>query len=464
MMYIAEIDLKKKKRQLIPLTRICLFGYVDGKRKNLEKNCTFAFINMTIYGIETYPYRRLASGPDLFRLRPGGGARGFPRFSDKSIGGAADGCPVDRWRCVRRDEPFRGGATPFLSFPAGANRLNPGLQIVIIAGNHDSAIRLEAPNPLLEELNTSIVGIVGRTDSGEIDLASLVVPLRNRAGEREALCLAVPFLRQGDYPAVPEGEPDSYVAGIGRMYRRLYAYADARRNPGEAIVALGHLHATGAELSEDDRSERAIMGGLESVSADTFDAGIAYTALGHIHKAQRIGGREAVRYAGSPLPMSFSEKNYRHQVIAVAVEERKVAGIEAIEIPRVADLMRIPDSPLPPEEVLRCLAGLPEPEEGREDESRWPYVEIRVLLTEPDPTFRHRVEEALVGKAVRLTSIVPSYPRREGEAEERALSYNDLQKIAPLDMLRHTFAVKYGGELPEEIETLFNEVMREVSL
>lgn len=82
--------------------------------------------------------------------------------------------------------------------------------------------------------------------------------------------------------------------------------------------------------------------------------------------------------------MSFSEKNYRHQVIAVAVEEGKVAGIEAIEIPRVADLLRIPDSPLPPEEVLRCLAGLPEPEEGREDESRWPYVEIRVLLTEPD--------------------------------------------------------------------------------
>ena len=299
--------------------------------------------------------------------------------------------------------PSAGAQRRFYRFLREANRLNPGLQIVIIAGNHDSAIRLEAPNPLLEELNTSIVGIVGRTDSGEIDLASLVIPLRNRAGEREALCLAVPFLRQGDYPAAPEGELDSYVAGIGRMYRRLYAYADARRNPGEAIVALGHLHATGAELSDDDRSERAIMGGLESVSADTFDAGIAYTALGHIHKAQRIGGREAVRYAGSPLPMSFSEKNYRHQVIAVEIEEGKVMEIEAIGIPRVVDLMRIPDSPLPPEEVLRCLAGLPEPEEGREDESRWPYLEIRVLLTEPDPTFRHRVEEALVGKAVRLT-------------------------------------------------------------
>ena len=35
MMYIAEIDLKKKKRQLIPLTRICLFGnVVRGIKRN----------------------------------------------------------------------------------------------------------------------------------------------------------------------------------------------------------------------------------------------------------------------------------------------------------------------------------------------------------------------------------------------------------------------------------------------
>lgn len=352
----------------------------------------------------------------------------------------------------------------FYRFLKEANRLNPDLQIVIIAGNHDSAIRLEAPNPLLEELNTSIVGLIPRKDTGEIDFDALIIPLRNRSGEREALCLAVPFLRQGDYPAASGEGADSYVAGIGRMYRQLYAYANKRRDPGEVIVALGHLHATGAELSEDDRSERAIMGGLESVSADTFDTGIAYTALGHIHKAQRVGGRASVRYAGSPLPMSFSEKDYRHQVIAVAIEEGKVSGIESIEIPRVADLLRVPDSPLPPEEVLRCVAGLPEPEEGQADESHWPYIEIRVLLTEPDPAFRHRVEEALRGKAVRLTSIVPSYPRKEGEAEEKALSYDDLRRIAPLDMLRHTFAARYGGELPEEIETLFNEVMREVSL
>ena len=125
--------------------------------------------------------------------------------------------------------PSAGAQRRFYRFLREANRLNPGLQIVIIAGNHDSAIRLEAPNPLLEELNTSIVGIVGRTDSGEIDLASLVVPLRNRAGEREALCLAVPFLRQGDYPAAPEGEPDSYVADVPAALRLRGCPEESRR-------------------------------------------------------------------------------------------------------------------------------------------------------------------------------------------------------------------------------------------
>ena len=63
--------------------------------------------------------------------------------------------------------PSAGAQRRFYRFLKEANRRNPGLQIVIIAGNHDSAIRLEAPNPLLEDLNTSIVGIVGRTDSGD---------------------------------------------------------------------------------------------------------------------------------------------------------------------------------------------------------------------------------------------------------------------------------------------------------
>lgn len=360
--------------------------------------------------------------------------------------------------------PSASAQRRFFHFLKEANRHNPHLQIIVVAGNHDSAARLESPVPLLEELNTSIVGIIRRTETGEIDFDSLLIPLYNKEKEREGWCLAVPYLRQGDYPASEETH-DTYIAGINRMYGQLYDFADAKRQPGEALIAMGHLHATGAELSDDDRSERIIMGGLESVSSDTFHEGLAYTALGHIHKAQRLGGRENLRYSGSPLPMSFSETNYRHQVVAVTVENGCLSAVEPMPIPLLTDLHRIPVQPASPEEVIAQLAELPVANaEESCNPACWPYLEVRVLLTEPDPGFRHRVEEVLADKAVRLTSIVPSYPKREEEDAICPLSYNDLQRIDPLDMLKHAFSSKYGGELPEDIESLFNDVMREVSL
>ena len=64
---------------------------------------------------------------------------------------------------------------------------NPSLQIVIIAGNHDSAARLEAPNPLLEDMNIIVRGTVRRNAEGDIDLQHLIVPLYTE-GKVTAYC------------------------------------------------------------------------------------------------------------------------------------------------------------------------------------------------------------------------------------------------------------------------------------
>ncbi|KAA6325531.1 Nuclease SbcCD subunit D, partial [termite gut metagenome] len=93
---------------------------------------------------------------------------------------------------------------------------NPRLQIVIIAGNHDSAARLEAPNPLLEEMNITVRGIVKRTAEGYIDVNHLIIPLTG-GGKTEAYCLAVPYIRQGDYP-----ETENYAHGVKKLYETLY--------------------------------------------------------------------------------------------------------------------------------------------------------------------------------------------------------------------------------------------------
>jgi len=78
-------------------------------------------------------------------------------------------------------------------FLHAAREAAPALRIVLIAGNHDSVGRLEAPAPLLEVFETTVIGQTRRTPSGDIDLESLLVPLPDRQGRVRAWCLAVPF-------------------------------------------------------------------------------------------------------------------------------------------------------------------------------------------------------------------------------------------------------------------------------
>ncbi|MFK1919988.1 exonuclease SbcCD subunit D [Bacteroides fragilis] len=335
---------------------------------------------------------------------------------------------------------------------------NPRLQLVVVAGNHDSAARLESPLPLLQEMRTEIKGIV-RKQNGKIDYEHLLVELKNVAGEVEALCLAVPFLRQGDYPVV-ETEGNPYAEGVKELYARLLKYALKKRTDGQALVAVGHLLATGSEIAEKDHSERIIIGGLESVSPESFPEQIVYTALGHIHKAQRVSGRENIRYAGSPLPMSFAEKHYHHGVVKVTLDEGWAVEIEKLEYTPLVRLLSIPATEAAaPDEVLDELRGLELPED-----EPMPYLEVKVKLSEPEPMLRQQVEEILEGKPVRLARIVSFYRQAaEGSVEEETLTAG-LQEMNPLQIVKATFENSYQTEMPEELVNLFQEACRTINL
>lgn len=335
---------------------------------------------------------------------------------------------------------------------------NPRLQLVVVAGNHDSAARLESPLPLLQEMRTEIKGIV-RKQNGKIDYEHLLVELKNAAGEVEALCLAVPFLRQGDYLVV-ETEGNPYAEGVKELYARLLKYALKKRTDGQALVAVGHLLATGSEIAEKDHSERIIIGGLESVSPESFPEQIVYTALGHIHKAQRVLGRENIRYAGSPLPMSFAEKHYHHGVVKVTLDEGWAVEIEKLEYTPLVRLLSIPATEAAaPDEVLDELRGLELPED-----EPMPYLEVKVKLSEPEPMLRQQVEEILEGKPVRLARIVSFYRQAaEGSVEEEVLTAG-LQEMNPLQIVKATFENSYQTEMPEELVNLFQEACRTINL
>ena len=329
---------------------------------------------------------------------------------------------------------------------------NPNLQIVIVAGNHDSAARLEAPLPLLQAMRTEVRGVVRKLEGGAVDYDHLCVELKNRQGEVELLCMAVPFLRQGDYPVVQtEGNP--YAEGVRELYTQLLRRLWKRRKPNQAILAIGHLQATGSEIAEKDYSERTVIGGLECVSPEAFPEQIAYTALGHIHKAQRVSGRENVRYAGSPIPMSFAEKHYHHGVVMVTFDEGCAVDIRRIECPKSIPLISVPSGePELPEMILEMLGELPE------TEGTAPYLEVKVLLEEPEPMLRQEIEDVLADKNYRLARIVSSYRTGAENVEKEETDWKKgLQEMSPLQIAQSAFEKIYQSEMPEDLVDLFQE-------
>lgn len=338
-------------------------------------------------------------------------------------------------------------------FVIEARRRVPHLNIVLTAGNHDSAARLEAPSPILSVFDTHVVGQV----SGHMDddgLTRLVVPLRDRHGDIRAWCIAMPFLRPGDVPRVDDAD-DPYLAGIARLYRQAFAHADARREPGQAIVALGHCHLSGGQTSEESE-RRILIGGTEALPADIFDDAIAYVALGHLHLPQQVGGKPSRRYSGSPLPMSFAEIDYPHQVVIVDLAGEGIADIRARPIPRRVELLRIPAQPAPLEQVLAELTGLALPERP---ESEWPYLQVRVLLQTPEPGLRTQIESALQGKPVRLARIETRYAQAERPEAVQAVSIDEFKALEPGDFFQRLHQQRFGAAAPAALLQAFDELV-----
>ena len=344
----------------------------------------------------------------------------------------------------------------FYTFLREATTRNPDLQIVITAGNHDSASRLEAPKPLLESSSIHIIGTVEKNSDGSINYEKLTLPLRNKSGEISTWCLAIPFLRMGDYPIIPNAT-NAYSEGVTALYNEAFTYANAKKEPHQTLIAMGHLHTHHAEITDMDKTERLIMGGVECISATAFHSDIKYVALGHIHKAQRIGGKEHIRYSGSPLPMSFSERNYKHQVVVFDLDH-EITNLKTLEIPVTIPLLRIPLKAEPLEKVLEELQQLSD----KNEEEQAPYLEIQVLLEEPEPALRHKIEEIIQYKNVKLARIQPHYPAKK-QASTVFVSQELLHELQPVDVFAKSYQTKYNATVPEHLMALFQQTIIEVN-
>ena len=170
-------------------------------------------------------------------------------------------------------------------------------QVIIVAGNHDSAERLSSCHELLSAAGLHISGSLEREISkvsiGNADIYSL------------------PWITEEKVKSVfPEHKED--IASLEDAYNVVTTHIKGGFVKGKKNIIVSHAFITDSETSTSDRA--AVIGFATQVSASVFD-GFDYVALGHIHKPQNVSGN--VRYSGTPMPYSFGKEETQEKSITV---------------------------------------------------------------------------------------------------------------------------------------------------
>ena len=274
-------------------------------------------------------------------------------------------------------------------------------QTLILGGNHDSPATLHAPREVLRALDVRVIASPpdDPTD-GLLEFEDVVVG-------------AMPFLRERDVRLATPGQSADEVAaairqGVADRYRALYTFARAKAGE-RPIIATGHLTAVGSVSSP---SERIIhIGNLGAVSTACFE-GFAYTALGHIHRPQNIGGDDRVRYAGSPLPLSFAEVDLPKEIRVIDIEGTQLTQ-RAIGIPIFRRVLRLTTE-------ADSLATELARHQAASGESLVPWVELTVSDGRSHPDLDRQVREAAKDLQLRVLKVLtPALPRL-GDAHPHA--------------------------------------------
>ncbi|HEX6946954.1 MAG TPA: exonuclease SbcCD subunit D [Acidimicrobiia bacterium] len=299
--------------------------------------------------------------------------------------------------------------------------------VMLVAGNHDNAARIDAVAPLLEMGRVTAVGSPRRPDDGGTVLLEDI-------GARVAL---LPFVSQRGIVKVEQimgADPDEHAAAYQDRLGRVVESLTGEMGDDAVNVLVGHLTVFGATQGGGERDAH-IFG--YAIPAAAFPGHLSYVALGHLHRQQRMPHPGAVWYSGSPLQLDFGEVDDRKGVLLVEAEPGKPA--------------RVTEVPLTSGKRLVTVTGSLDEVLAKADRLQEAYV--KVVLT----------ETARVGLADEVRAAIPGavdviLATREVGRTDDADHLPD--HLAPNEAFRRYLEER--GALDESVAALFAELLAEV--
>ncbi len=340
--------------------------------------------------------------------------------------------------------PSAASMRMFTDFILALHKEVPAMKIVITSGNHDSASRIDVNRNLWRAAGIYVIGTVKRVN-GEYDFTDNIV----QVGEK-GFILAVPYINpafMGGYSASGGGEKDFFDKGIEALKK-----INDKELP---VVVMAHMTVAGS----DRRGHRdAQIGKVDQVSIDTFSDYYDYVALGHIHKPQNLTENGRIRYAGSPIAISFDE-DYPHSVSIVEIEKGSPVNIREIEIFQKRELLTFPEQGTEFAKALRMLAKL-----SSQDEA---FIRLNVREEKPLPSdCEERATMATSGKQCKYCTIKYEYTGNMEQQALAALSLSEFAEITTEELARRYFNSRgvsddIAGEYLEMLSDIESEILED---
>jgi exonuclease SbcD len=319
--------------------------------------------------------------------------------------------------------------------------------IVITGGNHDAPGTINAPKELLNALSIKVVG------KATEDVKDEIFELKT---EKEKLIVcAVPYLRDQDIRKAVVGESfkdisEKYKHALVNHYNEIYNRSKKINNSNIPTIAMGHLFAMGGSPSESE--QQIYVGGLGDISADDFP-NFNYIALGHLHRPQKVGNKNHIRYSGSPIILSFSEINYDKKVIVIETKDDNSIDVSEITVPKFREFFRVTG------DIDTCIAELQIIDKKQLNPTPW----IEVVLDNQNGmiTGANDINKAVENLNLKVLKITLKDDIEYEGIKSLAEKHRNIKELSPLDVFKRKCEEnKFDLSENQDILDAFNEILQ----